>query len=116
MKFTSVEGIKDILTGKIFVWQNTASYIFDNDEYAILPGDLSLLIRRNNIEWGKISPKHKYSIFRQDSNFVFRTYENEICPAENEFSISIVRNENETYTAMILSLKDEKEWLRLQSD
>jgi hypothetical protein len=116
MKINTNLEIKQILKAGIFGFQNTNSYVFEDTEYAILPGDLSLLIRRNYIDWQNINPRHKYSILQRESDFIFRTYENELCLTENEFIISVYRNENETYTVTFKLLNDNKEWLKLRSD
>ena len=116
MHCKTIQEIKDILIGKVFTVQFKRSYIFDGDNYTILQGDFSLLIRRNTISLKDIKTKYKYSIFQYESNFVFRTYENEIYPDENEFIISINENKIGTYTVMFLSLGDKTERLRLISD
>jgi len=114
--FKDIREVQDILKSKIFVFQNKESYIFEDDAYAILQGDFTLLIRRNNIVWKKINPKYKYSIFQYESNFIFWTYQNEISPKENEFIISIIKNQNDNCTLSLFSLEDKNVVLRLQSD
>ena len=85
----TIEEVTDILTTKIFVSKIKESYVFDVDAYVIMRGDLRLLIGRNNVALESINPKHKYTIFQYESTFIFRTYENDIFPGENEFIISI---------------------------
>jgi hypothetical protein len=116
MNLNSIQEVNNILQSKIFVFENARSYVFDENIFAILDGDMRLLIRRSNIAWKNINSKLTYSIFQQDSNFVFRTVENEICPTENEFILSVIRSENDTYTLLLKSLRDGQEYLRLHSD
>jgi hypothetical protein len=115
-RFNDIQEIKDFLKSKIFVLQNKESYIFEDDTYAILKEDFSLLIQRKNIVWKNIHSKYKYSIFQYESNFIFRTYENEISPIENEFILSIIKNRDETYSVTFFSLEDKSVKLRLLSD
>jgi hypothetical protein len=114
--FNDIREIKDFLKSKIFVSQNRQSYVFDDDAYAMLQGDFSLLILRNNIAWKNINTKYKYSIFQYESNFIFRTYDNEISPKENEFIISIIMNQDETCIISFFSLEDKSVKLKLLSD
>ncbi len=116
MDLNSIQDIKDILRGKIFVSGNSISYVFEEEAFAKLDGDMRLLIRRDNIEWKKISPKHRYSIAQQRQNFIFNTHENEISASENEFILSMTRKYDDTYTVILLSSQDGKECLRLYSD
>ena len=115
-QFNTIREVMDILRSKIFVCDNKQSYVFDDDAYAILQGDFRLLIRRNNIVWENINTKYKYTIFQYESNFIFRTYENELCENENEFIISLEYHANGTYTVALISLGDKTEVLRLISD
>jgi hypothetical protein len=116
MLFNNVQEIKGVLTCRIFTLNCKESYVFDEDSFAILEGDLRLLIRRNNIVLENIQAKHKYSIFKDGSDFIFRTYENEISPAENEFIFLMKKNENETLMVSLVSLTDKKELKKLLSD
>jgi len=115
-RFKTIEEIKDILERKIFVSENKESYIFSDDTYTVMHGDFSLLIRRNNIVWKNIKSKYKYSIFQYESNFIFRTSENEISPKENEFIISLDSHATGEYSLALISLEDKTERLRLLSD
>ncbi len=81
--------IKELLKSKIFMLQNKKSCLFEDDTYAILPGNISLFLSRDNIVWNNIKPKHKYSISHYRSQFIFTTYKNELHPEENNFYISI---------------------------
>ncbi len=114
--FDTIQDVKDLLVRKIFVSNNDDSYIFEEDEYAIMQGDFRLLISRGNIEWGNIDPKHKYPIFQYESSFIFRTSENEIFPGENEFIILIEENKNGEFSITFNSLDDRMARLRLLSD
>ena len=116
VNFATIREIQDVLMSKIFCYQNAESYLFDDGTYAVLPGDLGLLIRRNYIDWNNMNPKRKYSIIPHESGFIFRTYENEIYPGENDFFISIDKNENDTYAVTLESLGTKKECLKLVSD
>ena len=116
VNFATIREIQDVLMSKIFCYQNAESYLFYDGTYAVLPGDLSLLIRRNYIDWNNMNPKRKYSIIPHESGFIFRTYENEIYPGENDFIISIDKNENDTYAVTLESLGTKKECLKLVSD
>ncbi len=112
---SGLSAVKDILTSKIFVFEGATSYVFNADAFAIMEGDLSMLIRRNYISWNDVGSKHKYSLSQKGQDFIFRTFHNEFCPHENEFIIAIMRA-GESYVFSFLSLTDNKEYLRLTSD
>jgi len=115
-RFKDIHEIKEFLRSKIFSFQDKESYIFGDDAYAILQGDYSVLVRRNNIVFEGINQTYRYSIFQYESTFIFRTVENEISPNQNEFIISVIRNQNETDTITFFSMEDKSVVLRLQSD
>ena len=101
VNFATIREIQDVLMSKIFCYQNAESYLFDDGTYAVLPGDLGLLIRRNYIDWNNMNPKRKYSIIPHESGFIFRTYENEIYPGK---MISLSRSTRMKTTLMPLHL------------
>ncbi len=112
----TIQEVKALLKSKIFVLQTRKSYIFGDEAYAVLPGDFSFLMRRNNVVWENLMPKYKYSIFQYGSDFVFETYRNEIWPGEEAFIISISKDESEIYSVAFLSLGEKTERLKLLSD
>jgi len=73
-------------------------------------------MHRSDIVWSHIKPKHKYSILRDGSVFIFETYNHELYPNENEFIISIYDNEDQTYTVILTSKEHKLERLRLLSE
>jgi len=115
-QFEDIAALKAFLKSKIFVSQNKESYVFEDNDYAVMNGDFGLLIPRNKILWKNINPKHKYSIFQYESNFILRTDGCEINTKENEFIISIISNEDGTYIVTFLSLEEKNVRLRLLSD
>ena len=111
----SVSAVKGILTSKIFVLKGAKSYVFSEDAFAILDGDLSMLIRRNYISWTDVGAKYKYSLHQKDGNLIFTTFHNEIAAVENEFTI-LIEQLNGAYIISFLSLRDKTEALKLVSD
>ena len=115
MNLNSIQDIKDILRSKIFVFESTISYVFEDDAFAKLDGDMRLLIRRDNIAWQSIKAKYPYAIHQSAGGFTFLTFGNELHPLENEFIINIEES-NGTYILSLLFLKDGSTHLRLISD
>jgi hypothetical protein len=116
MHFRTIKDVKDFLKSRIFVVQPKGACLFEDDTYAVLPGNISLFLNRRDIAWSNIKAKHRYSIFQYESRFIFRTYKHELDSKENEFFISITDRENENYEVTFISLEGKAERLKLVAD
>ena len=114
-RFNTAQEIKDILKSKIFTVQPKGTYLFEDDTYAMLQGNISLFLDRDHVTWKHIRPTHKYSIFQYETNFIFRTYKHELYADDNEFLLSIDLAAG-VYTVIFTSVKNKVECLRLVSE
>jgi hypothetical protein len=114
MRFRTTKEIKTFLMSKVFIVHGEGwAYLFEGEKYARFMGDFSLFNIHADVIRANIKPKHRYSIFQYESNFIFRTYKNELCSNENEFIISVNRTTKKSYSVAFMSVGDKIERLRL---
>ncbi len=116
MRFKTIDEVKNLLISKIFTVGNRGVYLFDEDEYAALPGNYCLFMKRSDAPWNMIKRKYRYSIFQYERNFIFRTYKCELNTGCNEFLIRVKQSRNKINTITFISLTDKREQITLYSD